>query len=83
MFQSVERDGSLLGYDLPVITAISDVVSVPVIAMSGCGTPQHMIEAFEAGASACATSNIFHFTTAHVRRFRETIQKAGIDMRPV
>lgn len=83
LFQDLMRDGSLLGYDVKTIQAIAGKINIPVIAMSGCGTPQHMIEGFQAGASACATSNIFHFTSTHVRRFRETIQKAGIDMRPV
>lgn len=81
LVQSVPLDGSLEGYDNDLIREVSSVVSVPVIAMSGCGTARHMVEGFEAGASACATSNIFHFTSTHVRRFKQVIEQAGIAMR--
>jgi len=83
LVQSVARDGSLQGYDLELIGCAEKLIDRPIVAMSGCGTPAHMIEGFRWGASACATSNIFHFTKDHVAMFKSRIEAAGIPMRPM
>jgi cyclase len=62
LLQSVERDGTMQGYDLEAISAVSAAVSIPVIASSGCGTYQHMEEALRAGAHAVAAGAMFQFT---------------------
>ncbi len=59
---SIDRDGTKDGYDLPLTRAVCDTVDTPVIASSGCGHPKHMYDAFiEAGADAALAASIFHF----------------------
>ena len=62
LLQSIDRDGTLQGYDLDLIRAVSAAVNIPVIASGGCGTYAHMLEAFKAGADACAAGAMCAFT---------------------
>lgn len=62
LLNSIDRDGSLLGYDMAALAAVAGAVDVPVMVAGGCGTWRHMGEAFEAGASAACTSVIHHLT---------------------
>lgn len=64
LLQSVDRDGTMQGYDLPTIREVSKSVSIPVIASGGCGTYEHMAEAIDAGAHAVAAGALFIFTDA-------------------
>lgn len=59
VLQSIERDGTMAGYDLPLVRAVSAAVSVPVVAAGGAGSIGHMREAHEAGASAVAAGSAF------------------------
>lgn len=61
LLNSVERDGSLQGYDLGALMA-AGVATVPIMVAGGCGHWSHMAEAFDAGASAACTSVIHHLT---------------------
>ena len=56
---AIDRDGTMSGYDLEVIQAISHAVTVPVIAMGGAGTIEHLREGVAAGASAVAAGSMF------------------------
>ena len=80
LVNSIDRDGSLEGYDLPMLRACAD--QAPIIAAGGCGTWGHMAEAFEAGAVACATSCIFHFTDPTLASFKRNLAAAGHAVRP-
>ncbi len=63
LITSIERDGTMEGYDLEMIKTVTDQVRIPVIASGGAGNYQHMLEAIQAGgASAVAAASIFHFT---------------------
>jgi cyclase len=62
LLQSEERDGMMQGYDLELIRQVSAAVNIPVIASGGCGTYEHMLQAFKAGADACASGAMFAFT---------------------
>ena len=63
LITSIERDGTLQGYDLDLIEAVVNTVKIPVIASGGAGNCKHMIDAVnKAGASAVAAASIFHFT---------------------
>ena len=62
MVTRMGREGTLQGYDLELIHVMSHAVSIPVIAHGGCGTPQHMLEAIEAGADAVAAGSMFLFS---------------------
>jgi cyclase len=64
LLTSVDRDGTMQGYDLELIQSVSQAVDIPVIAAGGCGTYRHMQEAFEAGAHAVASGAMFQFCEA-------------------
>jgi cyclase len=70
------------GYDLPLITAVAQAVSIPVIAAGGAGSYQHMIDAvIQSGASAVAAASIFHFTEQTPAEAKTAMAAAGIPVR--
>lgn len=82
MITSIERDGTMQGYDLELIEAIVSAVNVPVIASGGAGNYQHMIDAVkQAGASAVAAASIFHFTEQTPAEAKAAMESAGIPIR--
>ncbi len=81
---SMDTDGHLSGYDIPMLRAISDAVSVPVVASGGAGGPAHMVEALTEGrADAVLAASIFHFGTYSIARVKQDLARAGIPIRPV
>lgn len=79
---SIERDGTMQGYDLPLIRAVVDAVSVPVIASGGAGNYQHMVEAvLQVGASAVAAASMFHFTEQTPAGAKLALAAAGAPVR--
>ena len=67
-----DRDGTRSGYELELHRILSETVSVPVIASGGADGPQHMLEAFEAGADAVLAASIFHdgdYTVGDVKQW--------------
>ncbi len=82
LLTSIERDGTMKGYDLGLIETVSQAVSIPVIASGGAGCAQHMIDAVkQAGASAVAAASIFHFTEQTPAQMKVAMQAAGIPVR--
>ena len=82
LITSIERDGTMLGYDLPLIEAVASAVKIPVIASGGAGSYQHMIDAVkQAGASAVAAASIFHFTEQTPAEAKAAMARAGIPTR--
>jgi imidazole glycerol-phosphate synthase subunit HisF len=82
LLTSVERDGTLEGYDLQLVELITAAVSIPVIASGGAGNYQHMIEAVrDAGASAVAAASMFHFTEQTPAGAKQALHAAGIPVR--
>lgn len=65
LINSVDRDGMMAGYDLELIRSAARCVTVPLVACGGAGTPQHLLEAREAGASALAAGSMFVFHGKH------------------
>ncbi|MBM3337995.1 MAG: imidazole glycerol phosphate synthase subunit HisF [Betaproteobacteria bacterium] len=79
---SIDRDGTMKGYDLPLIEAVARAVKIPVIASGGAGTYQHMIDAVkQSGASAVAAASIFHFTEQTPAEAKAAMARAGIPVR--
>ncbi|MFB6114413.1 MAG: imidazole glycerol phosphate synthase subunit HisF [Halodesulfurarchaeum sp.] len=78
---SIDRDGTKEGYDLPLMEAVADAVSTPLIASSGCGSPEHMVEVFEVGADAALAASIFHFGEYSIQETKESLADAGIPVR--
>jgi imidazole glycerol-phosphate synthase subunit HisF len=63
LLTSIDRDGTMTGYDIPLTRSVSQAVSIPVIASGGAGTYEHLRSALaEGGAAAVAASSVFHFT---------------------
>ncbi len=81
---SVDNEGTMKGYDLPIIRQIADSVDVPVIASGGAGTLQHLVDAIKKGhADSVCASSIFHFTDQSVIKARGYMKEAGINVRTV
>ena len=78
---SIDRDGTKDGYDIPLMSAVADTVSTPIIASSGCGSPAHMVEVFEAGADAALAASIFHFGEYSIQATKEYLRDNGIPVR--
>lgn len=81
LLNSVDRDGTLSGYNLELVQAVSDAVSVPVIACGGAGTYAHMKQALDAGAHAVAASAMFSFTDATPAGAARYLAQHGIPVR--
>jgi cyclase len=81
LLQSVDRDGMMTGYDLDLISAVSKAVDIPVIASGGCGTPEHMHEALQAGADAVAAGAMFAFTDETPRSCAQYLKAKGWEVR--
>jgi cyclase len=82
LLTSIDRDGTMQGYDIQLIEIIANSVDVPVIASGGAGNYQHMIDAvLNAGASAVAAASIFHFTELTPAGAKVAMREAGIPVR--
>jgi cyclase len=82
LLTSMDRDGTRLGYDLPLTRAIADAVTVPVVASGGVGSLEHMVEGIRDGhATAVLAASIFHFGEHSVREAKAFMAKAGLPMR--
>lgn len=81
LLTSIDRDGTMQGYDLDLISKVSKAVNIPVIAAGGCGTYEHMHEAIKAGASAVAAGAMFQFTDATPRGAAQYLASKGIEVR--
>jgi cyclase len=82
LLTSIDRDGTMKGYDLDLVSRVSQAVPVPVIASGGAGSYQHLIEAVQqAGASAVACASIFHFTEQTPAGAKVAMERAGIPVR--
>jgi len=82
LLTSMDRDGTQVGYNLPLTKAISDAVHVSVIASGGVGNLDHLVEGVtKGGASAVLAASIFHFGTYTIGEAKAHMQKAGIPVR--
>ena len=82
LITSVERDGTLQGYDLALIEAVVSAVKIPVIASGGAGAYRHMVDAVkQAGASAVAAASMFHFTEQTPAGAKAALAAAGVPVR--
>ena len=82
LLTSMDRDGTRAGFNLPLTRAISDAVSVPVIASGGVGTLDHLVEGVRDGhASAVLAASIFHFGEYTIGEAKSHMAAAGIPVR--
>ncbi len=83
LLTSMDRDGTNDGYDLPLTAAVSEAVSVPVIASGGAGELEHLVQALAAGADAVLCASIFHYGRHTVAEAKAHLAAAGIPVREV
>jgi cyclase len=82
LLTSMDRDGTGLGFDCELTSAVASSVSIPVIASGGAGDAQHFVEVFSTGqADAALAASIFHFDTHAVAELKQTLLRAGIPVR--
>jgi cyclase len=83
LLTSIDRDGSLEGYDNDLNASVVRRVSIPVVVCGGAGKWQDFADAIRiAGADAVATTNIYHFTETSIRSAKQYLTKQGLCVRP-
>ncbi len=79
---SMDRDGTKDGYDLPITSAVSQRVQIPVVASGGAGKPEHLVEAILVGkADAVLAASIFHFGEFTILQTKRMMAENGIPVR--
>ncbi len=78
---SIEKDGLLTGYDIPLLKLAESYVSLPIIISGGAGSWQHFTDALNEGASAVCTTNIFHFTDVSIQSAKKYLNNKNIKVR--
>ncbi len=82
LLTSMDRDGTKNGFDLGLTRAVSDAVSIPVIASGGVGNLQHLADGVTQGrADAVLAASIFHYGEYTVRQAKEHMRAQGIEVR--
>lgn len=79
---SMDADGTKDGYDIEITRAVSDAVTIPVVASGGCGSPEHMHAALtNGGASAALAASIFHYGEYTICEARRYLADRGVPVR--
>lgn len=82
LLTSMDRDGTKVGFNLPLTRAVADAVGIPVIASGGVGELDHLVEGVTEGhASAVLAASIFHFGTYTIHQAKEHMKAAGVAIR--
>ena len=82
LINSIDNDGSLLGYDLELIKEVSNKLNCPILALGGVGNWSHFLELFtETDISAACTQNIFHFTEQSIISAKKYLKNYKINIR--
>lgn len=82
LLTSMDRDGTKIGFNLPLTRAISDAVEIPVIASGGVGNLQHLADGvIEGGADAVLAASIFHFGEYTIGEAKQHMASQGIEVR--
>lgn len=81
---SMDADGTRAGYDIELLRALSEVVTVPVVASGGAGSPEHMLHALQEGrADAGLAASIFHYGTYSIAEVKAYLSERGVPIRPM
>lgn len=82
LLTSMDCDGTKAGYDLELTKAVSEAVSIPVIASGGAGTLEHFYEGLtEGGADAVLAASLFHYKELEIRQLKEYLREKGVSVR--
>jgi cyclase len=84
LLTSMDRDGTLEGYDLELLRRVSDAARIPLIASGGAGKPEHLLAGFqEGGADAVLAASIFHYGQYSIGQVKKFLATNGVPMRLV
>ena len=79
---SIDHEGMRGGYDLELVRAVAEAVTIPVVAFGGVFTWQHLVDGILAGkADAVSAANILHYTEHSTKKAKDYMRRAGIDVR--
>ncbi|MBF0610776.1 MAG: imidazole glycerol phosphate synthase subunit HisF [Magnetococcales bacterium] len=82
LLTSMDRDGTRIGYDIPLTRTLADAVSIPVIASGGVGEMRHMLDGLrEGGADAVLAASIFHFREHTIPEVKGYLRENGVEVR--
>jgi cyclase len=83
LLTSMDRDGTLSGYDLELNQAVSELVNVPLIASGGAGTMQHFADVLSIGADAALAASLFHDGQMKIKDLKQYLVKQNLPIRMV
>ena len=82
LLTSMDADGTQAGFDVTLTRAVTDAVSIPVIASGGAGAPEHFAEVLtEGGADAALAASLFHYRLLGIRELKQFLAERGIPVR--
>lgn len=82
LLTSIDKDGTKDGYDVTLTKEIVKILSIPVVASGGCGTPEHMVEIFrKSDVEAALAASIFHYDTHAIKNVKQILNENGIPVR--
>ncbi|KYC54245.1 MAG: Imidazole glycerol phosphate synthase subunit HisF [Candidatus Methanofastidiosum methylothiophilum] len=82
LLTSMDSDGTKDGYDLPLTKAISEAVTIPVIASGGAGNAEHIYDALTKGkADAALAASIFHYEEHSIKKVKEYLKSKNVSVR--
>ena len=82
LLTSMDADGTKAGFDLAMTKAVTEAVSIPVIASGGCGSLEHFAQVFrETGCDAALAASLFHFGELTVPQVKTYLHQQGIPVR--
>ncbi len=81
LLNSIDKDGTKDGFDLPLIEAVRAAVDVPLIASGGAGNAEHFVAAVRAGADAVLAASVFHFGWMSIGEVKDAMRAAVIVVR--
>ncbi|QDH17863.1 imidazole glycerol phosphate synthase subunit HisF [Swingsia samuiensis] len=81
LLTSMDRDGTKSGFDLDLLRAVCDAVTIPVVASGGVGELQHFVEGAQVGANGLLAASVFHFGQIRIGDVKEALDEAGLPVR--
>ncbi len=78
---SIDADGTKMGYDIPLMEAICDCVQIPVIASGGAGEPRHLAEVLKHGPQAALIASIVHYGQYSIAECKRVMAESGLCVR--
>lgn len=81
MIQSIDRDGTMAGFDIELIAMVREISDIPIIAAGGSGNYEHLRQAFETGVAAVACGSLFNFSDSNPIRAKTYLSNYGLNFR--